>query len=196
MDNPLAWELFSVKYIFSGSQSLSIPTVVIERGKDPDGEVYLHQLEDPRPFAVLYYEADVVDSDEWALELMEDIRFNERDKIVLHQPPTLELPGAAAAGAVDVTSFAPEAISLKIDTAKNAMLSLSLPHYPGWEARLNGNLTEIMRAYAGLIAIEIPAGQHTLSLVFAPSSYAIGAIISLLTWLGLALLVLATVWRR
>ena len=33
-----------------------------------------------------------------------------------------------------------------------------------------------MRAYAGLIAIEIPAGQHILSLEFAPLSYTIGAL--------------------
>ena len=194
--NPLAWELFAVKYIFSGSETLSLPTVVIDRGRDQDGEVYLHRLDDPRPFAILYYEADIVDSDEWALELMADPRYEEREKIVLHQPPTLRLPAAAAEGSVQFKLFAPEAITLDIDTAENAILSLSLPHYPGWQARLNGQQTEILRAYAGLIAIEIPAGQHRLSLEFAPLSYAIGALISLVAWLAMALLALATIWRR
>ena len=73
------------------------------------------------------------------LELMDDPRYDEREKIVLHQPPTLELPPAAAEGSVRVKSFAPEAITLDIDTAENAILSLSMPHYPGWEARLNGS---------------------------------------------------------
>lgn len=197
VNNPLAWELFAVKYIFSGSGSLSLPTVVIDSGRDPDGEVYLHRLEDPRPFAILYSEADVVDSDEWALELMADPRYDERAKIVLHQQPTLELPASAVAdGSVHVKSFAPEAITLDIDTAENAILSLSLPHYPGWQARLNEEPTQIIRAYAGLIAIEIPAGQQVLSLEYAPPSYAIGASISLVTWLALALFALATVWRR
>ena len=194
VNNPLAWELFAVKYVFSGSSSLSLPSAVIDRGRDQDGEVYLHRLEDPRPFALLYYEADIVDSDEWALELMADPRYNEREKIVLHQPPTLKL-SAAAEGTVQVTSFAPEAITLDIETAENAILSLSLPNYPGWQARLNGKAAEIMRAYGGLSAIEIPAGQHILSLVFAPLSYAIGALISLAAWLALALLALATIWR-
>ncbi len=196
VNNPLAWELFAVKYVFSGSQTLSSPTVVIGRGRDRDGEVYLHRLEDPRPFALLYYEADIVDSDEWALELMADARYHERERIILHEPPILELPGVAAAGTVEVKSFAPEEITLDINTSENAILSLSLPHYPGWEARLNGKPIEIMRAYAGLTALEIPAGQHRLSLIFAPLSYAIGALISLVTWLGLILLVLATGRRR
>ncbi len=194
--NPLAWELFAVKYIFSGSQSLSIPTAVIARGRDRDGDVFLHQLEDPRPFASLYYAADVVDSDEFALALMDDNRYHEREKILLHSPPRLELPRNAGARAVAVKSFAPEAITLDIDTAANAILSLSMPHYPGWQARLNGQPIPIMRAYAGLIALEIPAGQHRLRLDFAPRSYVIGGWTSLVTWLGLGLLALIAWWRR
>lgn len=195
-DNPLAWELFAVKYVFSGKDRLSVPSRVIAVGDDIFGNVWLHRLEDPRPFARLYYEADVVDSDKWALELMDDIRYHEREKIVIHQPPLLDLPGAATGGSVAVTSFAPEEIILAIDAPANAILSLSLPHYPGWEAQLNGKPNKIIRAYAGLSAVEIPAGQHRLALIFAPPTYTIGAVISLATWLGLALFaILKIMWR-
>ena len=195
VNNPLAWELFAVKYVFSGAPALAAPSVVIDRGLDRDGEVYLHRLEDPRPFALLYFAADVIDSDEWALELMDDSRYDEREKIALHQAPALDLPGASTAGSVAVTSFAPEAITLEIDAPANAILSLSLPHYPGWQANLNGKRAEIIRAYAGLTALEIPAGRHQLALAFAPRSYAIGALISLVTWLGLALIAVSADWR-
>lgn len=194
-DNPLAWELFAVKYVFSGKDRLSAPSRVIAVGDDILGKVWLHRLEDPRPFARLYYEADVVDSDRWALELMGDIRYHEREKIVIHQPPNLDLPGAATGGSVGVTSFAPEEIILTIDAPANAILSLSLPHYPGWEAQLNGKPSKIIRAYAGLSAVEIPAGQHRLALIFAPPTYTIGAVISLATWLGLALFAILKRWR-
>ncbi|MDE2637736.1 MAG: YfhO family protein [Chloroflexota bacterium] len=195
-DNPLAWELFAVKYVFSGKDRLSVPSRVIAVGDDLLGTVWLHRLEDPRPFARLYYEADVVDSDKWALELMGDTRYHEREKIVIHQPPKLNLPGAATGGSVAVTSFAPEEIILAVDAPANAILSLSLPHYPGWEAQVNGKPSEIIRAYAGLSAVEIPAGQHRLALVFAPPAYAIGALVSLATWLGLALFAILKIWRR
>ena len=196
VSNPLAWELFAVKYVFSGAERLSVPSQKIGSGHDWYGPVNLHRLEDPRPFAVLYYEADVVDSDKWALELMGDIRYHERHKIVIHQPPKLDYPAEPAAGTVEVKSFAPEEIILTLDTPENAILSLSLPHYPGWQARLNGDPIEIIRAYAGLIAVEVPSGQHTLSLTFAPVTYAIGGFISLLTWLGLGLFALLLLWRR
>ena len=196
VNNPLAWELFAVKYVYSDAERLSVPSQIVDRGQDWHGPVNLHQLEDPRPFARLYYEADIVDSDAWALQLMDDIRYHERDKIVIHRPPTLELSGASTAGTVTVTSFAPEEIALDIDTAENAILSLSMPHYPGWEARLNGLSVPIIRAYAGLSAVEIPAGAHSLSLEFAPRSYAIGALVSLTAWFGLALLAIQAVWRK
>ena len=195
-NNPLAWELFAVKYVFSGSQSLSVPSSVIGRGNDHFGTVFLHRLENPRPFAILYYDADVVDTDEWALELMGDIRYDERDNIVVHQPLTLELPGQVGVDTVDVESFAPEEIILNMSVEYNAILSLSLPHYPGWEAQLDGNRVDIMRAYAGLSAVEIPAGQHKLTLRFAPLSYTVGSLFSLLTWLALGLLTIYVLWRK
>ena len=89
VNNPLAWELFAVKYVFSHQEALSTPTQVIGIEAEHDGTVYLHRLNDPRPFARLYYAADVVDSDQWARELMDDPRFDEREKLVVHQPPSL-----------------------------------------------------------------------------------------------------------
>lgn len=196
VNNPLAWELFAVKYVFSGSEALSASTEVIGRGTDRDGPVYLHRLADPRPFALLYYEADIVDSDGWALELMADPRYHARDKIVVQRPLSLALSGGPATGSVDITTFKPEEIALQVSTPQNAILSMSLAHYPGWRARLNGEAVEIIRAYAGLSAVEAPAGQHTLSLQFAPTSYTLGLRLSLLTWLGLLLIGMTALWRR
>lgn len=195
-DNPLAWELFAVKYVFSGQQQLSVPTKVIASGSDNRGDVWLHELEDPRPFARLYYEADIVDSDQWAVELMGDARYHERDKIVVHSLPNLTLSGEPASGHVSVTGFAPEHIEVEVETSANAILSLSLPDYPGWKAQLDGEPVRILRVYAGLSAVEVPAGSHTLTLKFAPDTYMIGAIISAVTWLGLALTALFTLVRR
>ena len=195
VDNPLAWELYAVKYVYSGSERLSVPSQVTASGSDREGAVYLHRLDDPRPFAHLVYQAAVVDSDEFALALMDDPNFDERTNIVLHQSAKLELPNQPTAGKVRVTSFEPEEIRIEIDTADNAILSLSQPHYAGWQASLNGQATDIIRAYGGLSAIEIPAGQHILTLQFAPMSYTIGALWSLVTWLGLAALVVAALRR-
>ncbi len=196
VNNPLAWELFAVKYVFSHQESLPVPTQVVGIDHEPDGSVFLHRLNDPRQFARLYHAADVVDSDQWARELMDDPRFDEREKIVVHQPPKLPLSDQAPAGSVHVVSFAPEEIVLEIDTAENALLSLSLVDHPGWTAQIDGEPTRILRAYAGLSAVETPAGQHRLILRFSPQSFHIGAVISATAWIGLALLALRFLLRR
>ena len=165
-DNPLAWELFAVKYVFSPKERLTVPSIVIATGADGDGVVHLHQLSDTRPFAHLVYQAAVVDSDEFALALMDDPRFHERENIVLAQPIDLELPDEPADGVARVSAFAPEEIVIEINTPANAILSLALPDYVGWHAYLNGAETAIIRAYGGLSAVAIPAGQHTLAYAF------------------------------
>ena len=193
--NPLAWELYAVKYVYSATENIALPAQVIASGDDRDGRVYLHRLADPRPFAHLIYQAAVVDSDEFARALMDDPRFDERERIVLHQAPQLALPARHTAGSARVVRFEPEAIDIAVDSTENAILSLAQPHYPGWQAQLNGVDVPIIRAYGGLSAIEIPAGQHSLSLRFAPLSYTIGSLWTLMTWLGLGLAALFTAWR-
>ncbi|MCY4467054.1 MAG: YfhO family protein [Chloroflexi bacterium] len=195
VENPLGWELFAVKYVFSEKAQLSVDTKVVGEGHDSLGVVYLHELTDPRPFVLLMTDVTVANNNEWMMEYMGDIRFHERDKVVMQREPDLPI-STEAAGRATVVSFAPEEIVIQVNTSENAILSVSLPDYAGWQARLNDDPVEIIRAYAALMALEIPAGQHTITLTFAPASYALGAAISALTWLWLGILALAWLKRR
>ena len=59
-----------------------------------------------------------------------------------------------------------------------ALLILSEPHYPGWQAAVDGQAAPILRANYILRSIPVPAGEHTVDLTFRPLSFTIGAIIS------------------
>ncbi len=188
--NYLAWELFAVKYAFSERESFTIPTSVLAVGQDREGPIYLHQLDDPRPFAHLVYDYALVDSDAFAYALLNDPRFDARNNVIVQREPRLTLPDAAPEDhAARVTSFAPEALSIDVETPENALLSVALLDYPGWRATLDAEPAEILRAYGALSAIEIPAGEHIVRFVYDPLSYRIGAGISALTW-GLLLVAL------
>ncbi len=67
--------------------------------------------------------------------------------------------------------------------------------YPGWQAQLNGQPTPIKpEPETGLILIDIPAGQHTLTLRFGETP---GRILALaLTGLTIGGLIFAGIWRR
>lgn len=196
VDNPLAWELYAVKYVYSESEVLSVPSTIIAEGNDRDGHVFLHQLENPRPFAHLVNDIAIVDSDEFANALMDDPDFDKRNSIILHQEPTLELSNSDASGIATITTFEPEQIIIQIETSDNAILSLSHPDYAGWQAQLDGEPVDIIRAYGGLSAVEIPAGEYTLMLNFDPLSYRIGLILSIITWIGLGLIGASALLRR
>lgn len=195
--NPTAWELFAVRYVYSDWEQLPAESGVIGRGEDRYGPVNLHQLADPRPFAHLVYRAEVVDSDAFARALLADPNFDPRAAAVLHAPPGLELPDTAPAGhTAQVTAFAPEAFTVAVSTPQNAILTLAHPDYPGWQARIDGAPAPLLRAYGGLTALALPAGDHTVSLAYEPRSYAVGAAVSLVTWGALGILGAALAVRR
>jgi uncharacterized membrane protein YfhO len=59
------------------------------------------------------------------------------------------------------------------------VLTLSLPHVPGWEATIDGREVTILRAYGGLSAIALPeAGAYTVTLRYRPWTFTAGAILS------------------
>ncbi len=184
--NPLAWELFAVKYVFSDRQHFSTPTTLLGEGVDRIGSIVLHQLNNPRPFAHWVYHADSVDSDEFAWALLNDPRYQPRESIILLGEPSQPLPESPMRTArAEITTFAPEALTIEVETPENAILSLAWVDYPGWTAALNQHPIPIRRAYGALMAFEIPPGSHTLALTYRPLSVMIGAVISAMFWAAL-----------
>ncbi|MEM6281015.1 MAG: YfhO family protein [Chloroflexota bacterium] len=192
--NPTFWELNAVRYVYSGFEELPVESEIITTGDDMFGPVMLHELADPRPFALPLYQADVVDSDEFARALLADERYTPRESVILHTEPTLDLPENGD-GDATVTEFLPERIVIEVTTDENAILSLAHPHYPGWQATLGGERVDLLRAYGGFSAVEVPAGTHTLELVYRPLTFAVGALITFVTWVGFALIGLREIVR-
>ncbi len=199
VNNRPAWEVFAVRYVYSGQDTLGVPTEIVMQGQDRDGVVYLHKLLNPRPFAHLVYQAEVLDSSEFARELLLlEPRFNAREEVILTKTPTLNLPETPPenGGQAVITRFAPETFTIDVETSENAILSIAHPYYPGWRATLDGEPVEILEAYGALSAIEVPKGEHTIVFVYEPNSYKLGAVISLMTWGILGVLAMMVIGRK
>lgn len=192
VNNPPAWELFAVRYVFSDWQQLAVPAEVLAEAVDRYGTVRLHRLTDPRPFAHLVYNALVVDDAQAALSLLNDPSVSLRDTVILESDPG-PLPGVLAGGTTRVEDFAPERFVVHIDTPAPAVLTLAHPYYSGWQAALDGQPVPLLRAYGALTAVTVPAGRSTLEMLYNPLSYRAGAVLSLVTWAGLIILALTTV---
>jgi hypothetical protein len=194
--NPRAWELFAVRYVYTDWKELPIPSTIISTGQDRSGDVNLHQLTDPRPFALLVYNTMIQPDADAAVAQAKDLNFNPRGSIILSRAPNVELPASAPeGGSTTVTAFAPEALTIQVDAPANAVLSIAQPYYPGWSATLDGQPTEILEAYGALDAVAVPSGTHTVMLTYNPLTYRVGAILSLVTWAALVILG-AVLWVR
>lgn len=197
LPDEIAWELFAVRYVWSDWEALNVPGIVLAEGEDERGAVKLHQLTAPRPYALLMYDEIPVDTDEAARQLLANPEFDPRQTVILERESGLELPGAYPDGAgATVTRYEREHLTVITDTPLPAVLSIAQVDYPGWTATVNGAETEILRAYGGLSAVVVPAGQSTVELVFNPMTYRLGAILSLVTWAGLIILAGGLLIRR
>lgn len=195
--NPTAWELFAVRYVYTDWETLPVPSEIIGTGEDRYGEVKLHQLSDPRPFAIMLYDSVQVDSDDAARNLLADTNFNPRRTIILEQSANIEFPDEAPEDTtVAIIDYKPESFTIQVNTPADGVLSVANPDYPGWTATIDGKPTEIIRAYGALQALRVQAGEHTIQFVFEPLSYRIGALVSILTWVSLGILGCALLVRR
>jgi hypothetical protein len=181
--NPLAWEIFAVRYVFTDWNELPVSSEIVMSAPDRFGTANLHRLSNPRPFVWLVYNIAVVTTDSEAYTLLADPALNARETVILDHDVGITLSGTRPANAsAVVTTFVPEAFTITVDTDENAVLTIAHPDYPGWHATIDGQPAEILRAYGATAALVIPAGQYNVQFVYDPLSYRVGAIISTMAW--------------
>ena len=192
-DNLLAaWEVLAVRYAYSHAETLPVPTEIVATG---DGGLKLHRMDNPRPFAHLVYDAEVLDSDGFARALLADADFDARRTVILDREPAV-YPEADGDGMARLVDFAPERITVRAETDRPAILTLALVDYPGWRATVDGEPVETLRAYGATTAIALDAGAHEIALTYDPLTYRTGAMFSLATWAAVIILGLITIIRR
>ncbi|MFN8441586.1 MAG: hypothetical protein U0175_12480 [Caldilineaceae bacterium] len=77
---------------------------------------------------------------------------------------------------VTMTHYGTNDLSLQFATPQPATLVLSELWYPGWQATINGIPAEVKRNEIGLRTLDLPVGEATVQLWFAPQSWTLGLI--------------------
>ena len=100
-------------------------------------------------------------------------------------------PGRDSLAFIELTSYAPNALTYKYETGKDGLAVFSEIYYPkGWNAYVDGEPTPHFRANYVLRAMVLPAGTHSLEFKFEPDVYVVGEKISLISSLILVTLVI------
>jgi len=75
--------------------------------------------------------------------------------------------------------------AFRAELAQDGFVLVNEIFYPGWEATVNGQPAEILRADHIFRALALPAGSHRIGMRFRPRHFWLGAAVSLLTLAGL-----------
>lgn len=95
-------------------------------------------------------------------------------------------------GSITLISYAPNRLEYKSNSASDQFAVFSEIWYGpnlGWEATIDGQPVDLIRANYLLRAMNIPAGEHTIVMEFKPTSIAVGNKINLASSLIIILLI-------
>ncbi len=183
LPTPKYWDLLAVRYVATEDSTLadSLSAAKLRDIHDWSGDYALYELPDPRPLATLIYAADLVAEGD-AIAVMAAPDYDLRQRAVITQPLALDLGGERPADAkVDLIAIQPERLELSATTSAPALLLISIPYHPGWQATVNGEAVTLVRADVGLMALPLASGQSAVTLEYTPRSFQVGAALSLLT---------------
>ncbi|MCB0657194.1 MAG: hypothetical protein KDC57_13710 [Saprospiraceae bacterium] len=107
-------------------------------------------------------------------------------RAIIHKEFASQLEGfqPTKGGTISLTSYAPNRLVFSSDAPSEQLAVFSEIWYgpnKGWNAYVDGEPANLLRADYALRAMRVPAGQHTIEMRFEPSSVKIGKTISLIT---------------
>ncbi len=87
---------------------------------------------------------------------------------------------------IRITKFSPNKISISFSSDQPGWIAIRQNWYPGWKAILDGKeIIEIQKVDYLFQGIKVPAGMHSLELVYFPNSFLVGVVITSLSFIAL-----------
>jgi hypothetical protein len=83
-----------------------------------------------------------------------------------------------------ITSYDNDAITLDVRMAAPGFLVMSEISYPGWKVFVDGAQKEILTGNYLFRVVPLDAGRHEVHFIFRPLSFKVGAMISLISMIG------------
>ncbi|MDD5131079.1 MAG: YfhO family protein [bacterium] len=186
-------QMFGIRYIFTQRDDIKDQNLrVLFTLKS--FTVYENKLVLPRAILVAKAVVRPQESDMETVNFLFSKEFQPAEMVVLTGPA---LPsdmndnkGALISSQPKIMSYDINEVLLQVQTEQPAWLVLFDTNYPGWQAEINGQETELYDADYLFRAIRVPAGDSLVRFSYRPVKFMIGAVIG--TMILVVLSVLAT----
>ena len=179
--------LMNVRYVIS---TQSLPGVTPVYSGD-EVRIYANPYVLPRA-RIVYRARFLSDGDDLLGELMSPT-FNPSSEVLLSAGDAPHHPDSQY-GIRDK----PSTVHLLRDSSNQVTISAALPQpgylvlgqtfYPGWQVRVDGLPSQVLRANHAFCAVHLEAGEHRVEFAYRPISFYAGLGVSGLTWVTLAVL--------
>lgn len=131
----------------------------------------------PRAFFVSDWEVEP--NETLVFEKLLDKNFTISKKILLEQDFNQFRKGSQNHSEVHYLKYSSLESQIKVDSDQDGLLFISDTWYPGWKARVDGKLVEILKADHAFRAIPILRGSHQVKMYYDPSSFKLGLLLTL-----------------
>lgn len=113
--------------------------------------------------------------------------FDPRAAVVLEPMPAgaADMSGPLGEASARIVRETSTRVEIECETPGRAVLVLTDMFYPGWAARVDGRPARIYRANGLFRAVTVDSGHHRVVFRYRPGSLHIGAMLSLLSLVGL-----------
>ena len=118
------------------------------------------------------------------LDKIFDPNLDLQETLILEKNLSLNI--SPSLGFAKIISYQPNKVTIQASTKTPQLLFLSDNYYPGWEATIDGQPSEIFITNYSFRSVLVPPGTHEIIFNYDPWSFKIGAGITLLTIVLLA----------
>ncbi len=155
------------------------------------GGMYLYEDPSPVPRAALVHNIRIVPDKESQTRLLSSPAFDFKRLALLDAPlPEGFTPPAKTTSSsvetVKIVSLTPNRVEIHATAETAAVLVFSDSPTPGWSATVDGKDVPMVRADRVMRALPCPPGRHTIVFEYLPVAFVLGAIVSVLSLIGLA----------
>ena len=188
------YDFLGVKYVVAGKDTvLDWNKFNLAYDGDPVVNVYRNVTPLPRVLVIFQVVAAADQAAAWNLIHRPD--FDPASTVVLEGIASTGGSAPRVSGSARVVRYGSDSLEIEVESPVAGYLVLSDPYYPGWQAEVDGEPVEILRANYAFRAVPVPSGTHRVTMAFRPGTWRAGLIVTLATVLALAVAVVVA-WRR
>jgi Bacterial membrane protein YfhO len=197
LDSPVV-DLIGIRYLVTGRPlpKAADSSKWVEAAVFPGSFIYENRHALPRFWLV--HQVRAADTPEEATTQIRDRNFDPLQVAIVE---SRRVPASLASSlgtqdphppedSLETLRYRPGDVNLRVRTARPAFLVSSEAYYPGWRASVDGNNEPLYMTNGAFLGVVIPPGEHRVSLVFAPLITWVSGLVSVVSIVALAVVVM------